>query len=531
MRVFLLLALLCAAAITATPASAADFSTVLTADAPAYGWDGGPGNGAGVGTVPCDTSPVYDCEDVLFRVAEGGRVVVDIAAGAGSEDLDLYLYESDADGKAGAEIGSAATAGAGERYDAAYLSPGFYIARVGFFSATNGVYRGTLTYTPGDAPPPPSPPAPACAGRQAPPAATGSANFGAPTRPDPDIAPETAADEIVTAFADETFTFTEAFRHQEIDVPELPDGATGSWDRVILVFENRQPGDPFDRVFGITAGGVELLRGTTPRVDFTMFKDVTELTSLFVPGEPLDVGLLQGTYLGSQISTVRFEFYDDEPTAQYFAPAGTVRPVVTYGSLNGDGCSVAGEVDFGEAAPGSAVLDLTISGHSSEEFWWCAACNANNEIDPRQFHVLVDGVELGKVVSLPYVYALAGFETDAEGNQDPAHGPVWWTAQQALDRAGIHTGVGEIPPFRVEVPAENLELLQGDRTIEVIQENGPENAGVGRWITSLRVLTGLEKPARRSSVPRRNRRAAARRRAARLSARAARRPLHRFSER
>jgi hypothetical protein len=519
MRTLLLGSLVFVLLSLAPSAGAADFSAALSPDAPGYGWDGGPGNGAGVGTVPCDTAPVYDCEDVLFSVAEGGRVVVDIAAGAGSDDLDLYLYESDADGTVGSEIGSAATAGAGERYDAAYLAPGFYVARIGFYSATDGVYRGTLTYTPGAAPPPP---AAACAGRVDPPAADASANFGAPTRPDPDIAPETAPDEIVTAFEDETFTFTEAVRHHEIDVPELPEGGTGAWDRVILVFENRQPGDPFDRVFGVTAGGVELLRGTTPRVDFTMFKDVTELTTLFVPGEPLDVGLLQGTYLGSQISTVRLEFYEDEPTAQYFAPAGTVHPVVTYGSLNGDGCSVAGEVDFGAAAPGSAVLDLTISGHSSEEFWWCAACNANNEVDPRQFHVLVDGVELGKVVSLPYVYALAGFETDAEGNQDPAHGPVWWTAQQALDRAGIHTGVGEIPPFRVEVAAENLGLLEGARTIQVIQENGPENAGVGRWITSLRVLTGLERPARRSSVPKRNRRAAARRRAARLSARAAR---------
>ena len=529
MRISLLGALVCAALFFVPTAQAADFTTTLSSASPTFEWDGGPGNGVGAGTVPCDTSPVYDCEDTLFEVTEGGgRVVIDIAAGAGSSDLDLYLHESDASGTLGTEIGSAATGSASERYDASYLSPGFYIARVGFFSATDGVYDGTLTFTPGTPPPPPTPPAPACTDRAAAPAPTSTTNLGLPTRPDPDVAPETEPDAVVTPFQDENFTFTEAVRHRTMTVPEVPakkphpQGKKRYWDRIILVLDNRQPGDPFDRVFGISAGGVELLRGTTPRVDFTMLKDVTELSHLFVPGEPIDVGLLQGTYLGSQIATVRFEFYADEPTAANFPSAKTVTPVVEFRTLNGDGCSVASKVDFGPKAPSSAVVDLTISGHSSEEFWWCAACNSNNEIDPRQFHVYVDGEELGKVVSLPYVYALAGFNPNPDGTQHPAHEPVWWTAQKEMDKAGVHTGVGEIPPFRVEVPADKLGLLKGARELRVVQENGPELAGIGRWITSVRVLTGVESAQARRATPKRNTRAAARRRAARMDARAVR---------
>src|SRR5581483_2993656 len=154
-------------------------------------------------------------------------------------------------------------------------------------------------------------------------------------------------------------------------------------------------------------------------------------------------------------------------------------------SLNGKLCRLTSRIDFGAGTPASAQIDLFLSGHSSEEFWYAPTVNGNNSALPRIFHVLIDGKEIGKVVGMPYVYALAGFDGSTG---DTLHPILWWTLQQALDEVGLHTGVGEIPAYRVVVPSSMLYLLDGVHTVEIVQEHGPADAGIGRWITSVRAM-------------------------------------------
>ena len=90
----------------------------------------------------------------------------------------------------------------------------------------------------------------------------------------------------------------------------------------------------------------------------------------------------------------------------------------------------------------------------------------------------VDGTEVATARAMPYLYALLGFEN---GNST-LHPPMWWTAQQAMDKAGVHTGVGEIPSYRATLPVDVVAKLTGNHAIEVTLD------GKGLWITSLAFL-------------------------------------------
>jgi hypothetical protein len=375
-----------------------------------------------------------------------------------------------------------------EQVIATNLAAGDYTVAVCPFLATaKTLYSGKLTIT--TQPHVIQPPAqPACGTDPKPaPSLTNSLNLGAPLAPDPDYPAVTKPVAIVTAFDHERFVFTEAVRLHTMQVPAL----SHPWDRVELVFDNVQPGDPFDRVFGVSVNGVELMRGTTPRTPFILRKDVSKLAALFKPGATITVGLMDGTYLGEQQPSVRFEFYDAEITGARQAKARRVVPIQSFTSLNGNLCRLTSRIDFGAGTPANAQIDLFLSGHSSEEFWYAPTVNGNNEATPRIFHVQVDGKEIGKVIGMPYVYALAGFD-GATG--DTLHPILWWTLQNALDRLGVHTGVGEIPAYRIVVPSAMLSLFNGVHTVEITQENGPADAGIGRWITSVRAVMDYAKP-------------------------------------
>lgn len=298
----------------------------------------------------------------------------------------------------------------------------------------------------------------------------------------PDIPTLTAPDEVVVAIAGERFDCAEGARTHTIAVP------SATWDRIILEVTITPDGDPWDRLFGVAIGGVEVLRGTTPRTAFTLRKDVTEFASLLPPGGTTDVTLYMGSYVGALVGDVTLEFYADEPTGLLvLRPAASAAGVVAFGSLNGNGTQLSRVVSFGGPAPSGATVELTLSGHGDEEFWF-----AGPRL-PRIFHVYVDDVEIATAVAMPYVYAFLGFGnenanipcvgpgTSAFG--DTVHPVMWWTAHRAADAAGIHTGNGEIPPYRAEVEASALPLLTGSRTVRVVQQNGRS-----RWVTSLSIL-------------------------------------------
>ena len=132
---------------------------------------------------------------------------------------------------------------------------------------------------------------------------------------------------------------------------------------------------------------------------------------------------------------------------------------------------------FGADAPGSVRLELYTSGHSQTgEFWWM-------EADPGalpQFAITVDGETVGEVTALPYVYALLGFNGLVG---EVLHPLLWWTVPQLLDLAGVRGGIGEIPPYVIDVAPEQLKLFTGARNVVVQQTSGSPY-----WVTSLTAL-------------------------------------------
>lgn len=302
----------------------------------------------------------------------------------------------------------------------------------------------------------------------------------------PDVPAVTAAT-TVTVFEDERYVCTEQGRTRAIDVPD------GTWDRIVLELTIAPDGDPWDRLFGVAIGGVEVMRGTTPRTAMTVSRDVTEYAALMPAGGTADVTLYLGTYIGAMNGTLRLHFYAGEPTAPLVrAPSAGVIPALLWRSLSGNGSELEASVTFPDAAPTSAWVELTLSGHGQEgEFWYLG------QKRPRIFHVLVDGQEIATASAMPYVYALLGFGNDnANGDNgcidgtdelgDTVHPLMWWTAQRGLNAAGVHTGDGEIPPYRALVDPGQLALLSGARTVEVRMENGSPIGA--RWVTSLAFL-------------------------------------------
>lgn len=297
----------------------------------------------------------------------------------------------------------------------------------------------------------------------------------------PDV-PTAGEPVVVTAFTDEVFSCTESIRHATVAVPAV-------YDRVVIEFSYEARTDPWDRLFGVTVGGAEVLRGTTPRADFTLTKDITEYASVLPAGDVTDVGLAVGSYVGEVAASVRLFFYADEATAPLVAaPAAAVVAPFALASLGGNGQRLTAVAHFPAAPPAAATVEVTLSGHGSEEFWY----QGTNPV-PRSFDVVVDGTVIGTATAMPYVYALLGFG-NANANTacvgpgtsttgDTVHPVVWWTAPRVLDAAGVHGGIGEIPPYRASVDANHLSLLAGDRTVEVVQRGG-----AGRWVTSLSLL-------------------------------------------
>lgn len=296
--------------------------------------------------------------------------------------------------------------------------------------------------------------------------------------------PGVGAAVIVTVYEDDVWSYTGGVRRHDFTVPQ------GEWARAVIELTIEPAGDPWDRLFGIGIGSVEVLRGTTPRVPMTIQQDATRYLSLLPAGESVEMRTTLGTYVGALLATLRVKFYAaDEPTA---AAAEHVfdRAIGAFQWAGhcASGGRLARDVAFPAAAPSRAVVELTTTGHggelylpppgppnsNSEEFWYA------HSPTPRVFHIVVDGAEVATAIAMPYVYALAGFNSQGGGSQNQA---VWWTAQRVANLAGVHTGAGEIPAYRMELPASALPLLAGERTVELYAENG---ACV--WISSVSFL-------------------------------------------
>ena len=277
----------------------------------------------------------------------------------------------------------------------------------------------------------------------------------------------------IDVFTDERFECTEQSRTRTVAVP-------GGWGRVVAEVTTTPDGDPWDRLFGIAIDGVEVIRGTTPRTTMTVTRDVTEYRDLLDDGTA-DVTLHLGSYVGALKGSVRLLFYAEQNVLGR-AAASTVVPAFVYRRLEGRGQRQAATVSLPATTPRAASVEVTMSGHGVEE-----------SSLPRAFQIVVDGVVVSEYRTMTYVYALLGFG-NANANTacvgpgtssfgDTVHPVMWWTAQRGLNAAGVHTGNGEIPPYRAEIDAEHLPLLAGARTIELVQVEGGAT-----WLVSLSVL-------------------------------------------
>ncbi|XP_062190267.1 peptide-N4-(N-acetyl-beta-glucosaminyl)asparagine amidase A-like [Phragmites australis] len=180
-------------------------------------------------------------------------------------------------------------------------------------------------------------------------------------------------------------------------------------------------GVQYDRIFGVWLGGAELLRGSTaePRpggVTWSVSKDVTRYASLLATGNStLAVylgNLIDDTYNGVYHANLTLHLYfrrAARSAAPEPAPADVVVPVSRSLPLN-DGLwfVVQNATDVQSTrltVPANAyraVLEVYVSSHYSDEFWYMNTPDQNGPF--REVTVLLDGDVVGAVWPFPVIY-------------------------------------------------------------------------------------------------------------------------------
>lgn len=273
----------------------------------------------------------------------------------------------------------------------------------------------------------------------------------------PEAPPLGEPDAVVTPFVDQVWKKTGITRGRGFTVP-IPPSGDGQWDRVILTFDSHPVGDPYDRLFVIMLEGTEVMRGTTPRTDFSVEKDLTEYLSLLTPGRNAHLRLKLSSWLGDGLTGgISLAFYDEDLTGHRHQYQHTA-PVWARQTITAARGEIEGAVALPDVVPGSATMEIGFSAHGQEgEFWYL-----NGPTAPPQFAVDVNGVEIGTILPPLWIYALIGLNT-ADGDQ----GPGFWAAQRVLDAAGVSHGWGVVPPLRMDIAEEFLPLLTGDAVVTI----------------------------------------------------------------
>src|SRR5438094_2700317 len=182
--------------------------------------------------------------------------------------------------------------------------------------------------------------------------------------PDPETGPDvptaTAPLATVVAFENETWAWTSGERTHTIDVPS-------GWDRVVMEYNQHPQGDPWDRLFIVLFERVEVLRGTTPRSDMTITKDMTRYGALLPQGGVANVTVDTSAWeIGPQVVTLTLRFYHDATSALVekqhdHAISGYANQGLCKGSV------IDVPVTFPASAPRNGTLEVFATGHGSEE--------------------------------------------------------------------------------------------------------------------------------------------------------------------
>lgn len=198
-------------------------------------------------------------------------------------------------------------------------------------------------------------------------------------------------------------------------------GRAGAVSLAVLEWRADCGGVQYDRIFGVWLGGAELLRGSTaePRpggVTWSVSKDVTKYASLLAAGNStLAVylgNLIDDTYNGVYHANVTLHLYFQRAARSPLAasaPADLVVPVSRSLPLN-DGLWFVVENSTNVestrlAVPANAcraVLEVYVSSHYSDEFWYMNTPDQNGPF--REVTVHLDGDIVGAVWPFPVIY-------------------------------------------------------------------------------------------------------------------------------
>ncbi|XP_062218492.1 peptide-N4-(N-acetyl-beta-glucosaminyl)asparagine amidase A-like [Phragmites australis] len=218
-------------------------------------------------------------------------------------------------------------------------------------------------------------------------------------------------------------------------------------------------GVQYDRIFGVWLGGAELLRGSTaePRpggVTWSVSKDVTRYASLLATSNSTLVvylgNLIDDTYNGVYHANITLHLYFRRAARSALAapaPADVVVPVSRSLPLN-DGLwfVVQNATDVQStrlAVPANAyraVLEVYVSSHYSDEFWYMNTPEQNGPF--REVTVLLDGDVVGAVWPFPVIYT---------GGINPL---IW--------RPITSIGSFNLPTYDIELTPFLAKLLDGE---------------------------------------------------------------------
>lgn len=183
-------------------------------------------------------------------------------------------------------------------------------------------------------------------------------------------------------------------------------------------------GVQFDRIFGVWLGGVELLRSCTaePRpkgVVWSVSKDVTKYASLLAARNSSTLAVYLGNlvndqYTGVYHANVTLHLYfrhPPQPPQPGLGPADVIVPISQSLPLNsGQWFQINNNEDVESASlavPANAyraVLEVYLSYHGSDEFWYTYGNPFNGNGPFREVTVRIDGDVVGAVWPFPVIY-------------------------------------------------------------------------------------------------------------------------------
>ncbi|CAN6443747.1 unnamed protein product [Victoria cruziana] len=273
------------------------------------------------------------------------------------------------------------------------------------------------------------------------------------------------------------------------------------WSTVVLEWSATCKGRQFDRIFGVWLGGVEILRSCTaePRatgIYWKVEKDITRFSSLLKQKQTLSIylgNLVNNVYTGIYHANLTLHFYPKSggrrlpaPVSNFESPADLILPISRPPPLNDGYWFILGNSGAVQQkqfkVPQNAyraVLEVYISFHSSDEFWYSNPPNeyisSNNLTSTpgngafREVVVSLDGKVVGAVCPFTVIYT-GGIN------------PLLWRPI---------TGIGsfDLPSYEMEITPFLGELLDlNDHTISFNVTDGLNmwfiDANLHLWLDS-----------------------------------------------